>query len=197
MLLAVALVMALAVSAAGQQGANPECQVCIDFSGTASSWTEVQSRIDPEPYTVFSAYFTIYGINEFTTITLMGYVTPGMSTPPTFTNLLPGDIAIGTWDTGITMASTDCIADDFLYVARMDFFYLGVPGDVMFLDHPTWPRWVVDCSAPCNPDELCLNYYCPWMHGGVHKDPIEGDMDCFPLVPVENASWGAVKAMFR
>ena len=190
-LIAIAVVVAFALPATA--GSNPDCQVCIDFSGTATSWDGVQSRIDPVLYTPFDAYFCIYGINEFSTITLMGSITPGMSTPPTFTNLLPGGLAIGTWDTGITMASTECITDGFIYLAKLELFYLGTPGDIMFLDHPIWPRWVVDCTQPTGE----LDYYCVWMHGGVWKDPIEGDEECFPVVPVEGATWGAIKSMYR
>jgi hypothetical protein len=187
----IAVVAAFALSASA--GSNPDCQVCIDFSGTATSWDEVQSRVDPEQYTMFVAYFCIYGINAFTNISLMGYVTPGISTPAAFTCLLPNPIVIGTWDTGITMATGQCLTDRFLYVAKLELFYLGTPGDIMILDHPQWPRWVVDCVDP----EPELDFYCVWMHGGVWKDALEGDEECFPVVPVEDATWGTIKSMYR
>jgi hypothetical protein len=62
----------------------------------------------------------------------------------------------------------------------------------MILDHPDWPRWVMDCPVPGEVD-----YYCVWMHGGVGKDALEGDEECFPVVPVEDATWGSVKALYR
>ena len=191
MLTVIAVVVTFALSAVA--GQNPDCQVCIDFSGTATSWSDVQSRVDPEYYTAFDAYFCIYGINEFTVITLMGSITPGMSATPGFTSLLPGGIVIGSWDTGISMASTVCLTDQFLNLAKLELFYLGTPGDIMFLDHPVWPRWVVDCDEP-NPE---LDFYCVWMHGGVWKDALEGDEECFPVVPVEDATWGTIKSMYR
>jgi len=190
-LIAIAVVAAFALPATA--GMNPDCQVCIDFSGTANSWDDVQSRIDPELYTAFDAYFCIYGINAFRLITLMGFITPGMSTPPAFTNLLPGGLAIGTWDTGISMASTECITDRFFYVAKLSLFYLGTPGDVMFLDDPLEPRLVLDCHEPFAEGD----FYCVWMHGGVGKDAIEGDEECFPVVPVEAVTWGTIKSMYR
>jgi hypothetical protein len=194
-LIAIVLLLAFVIPAAGQDGSNPGCAVCIDFSEA----TEVVSRIDPEPYTAFSAYFTIYNVNEFAAISFMASVTPGMSSPPAFTNLLPGDLAIGSWDTGITIASTECQYDPFLHFGKLDLFYLGTPGDIMILDHPDWPRWVVDCSDECPEDPDCLNFYCVWMHGGVGKDPVEGDAGCAApwVVPVEDVSWGGIKALFR
>ena len=187
----VILVAALCAVSAGA-GMNPDCQVCIDFSGTANSWDEVQNRIDPVMYETFDAYICVYGLTGFTGICFMGYVTPGMSAFPAFTHLLPGGGAIGTWDTGIGMVSNECLTERFLYVAKLGFVYLGTPGDVMILDHPESPRWVMDCGDPGE-----LDYYCVWMHGGVGKPALEGDEECFPVVPVEDATWGSVKALFR
>ena len=190
-LIVIAVVAAFVLPATA--GYNPDCQVCIDFSGTANSWADVQSRVDPVLYETFDAYICIYGINAFSGICFMGYVTPGMSTPGAFTNLLPGDASIGNWDTGIVMVSNDCHTERFLYVAKLGFVYLGTPGDVMILDHPDWPRWVMDCHEPFAE----VDFYCVWMHGGVGKDALEGDEECFPVVPVEDVTWGSVKALYR
>jgi hypothetical protein len=187
--LVIVMVAVWAISAAA--GDNPDCQMCVDFSGTATSWADVQSRIDPALYEPFSAYFCIYGVNAFQGICFTGYVTPGMSGAVAFTSLLPGQLFIGPWDEGITMASTECHTERFLYLARLDLIYLGEPGDVMILDHPQWPRWALDC------DPAEVDYYCVWMHGGVGKDALEGDEECFPVVPVEDATWGSVKALYR
>jgi hypothetical protein len=176
---------------AAYAGDNPDCQVCIDFSGTAVSWDGVQNRIDPDPYTPFSAYFCIYGVNAFQGICFRGYVSEGMCSAPSFTSLLPDQLTIGEWDEGISMASTECHEERFIYLARLDMVYLGTPGDVMILEHPEYPRWALDC------DPAEIDYYCVWMHGGVHKDPIEGDEECFPVVPVEASTWGSVKALYR
>ena len=187
----IAVVAAFALSASA--GSNPDCQVCIDFSGTATSWSDVQSRIDPDLYEMFDAYFCIYGINGFRGICFTGYVTPGMSSNTRFTSLLPGNISIGPWDVGISMASTDCHTERFLYLARLDLIYTGTPGDIMILVHPDWPRWVMDCHEP----SAEVDFYCVWMHGGVGKDALEGDDECFPVVPVEDATWGTIKSMYR
>ena len=54
-------------------------------------------------------------------------------------------------------------------------------------------RWVCDCTLP----NAQVDYYCVWMHGGIHKPALEGDEDCFPVVPVEDKSWSTIKALFR
>jgi len=189
-LIVIAVVAAFALSATA--GSNPDCQVCIDFSGTANSWDDVQSRVDPVLYEPFEAYICIYGINAFACICFTAYVTPGVSVATGFTSLLPGGGTIGSWDTGVVMASSECHTERFLYVGKLSLLYNGTPGDIMILDHPEYPRWVIDCS-----DLGDLDFYCVWMHAGVGKDALEGDEECFPVVPVEDATWGTIKAMYR
>lgn len=161
------------------------------ISAAAGDNPDVQSRIDPELYEVFDAYFCVYGINAFAGVCFTGYVTPGMSAATAFSCLLPVCLTEGAWDEGIAMASNDCHTERFLYVAKIGLVYLGTPGDVMILDHPEYPRWALDC------DPAEVDYYCVWMHGGVGKDALEGDEECFPVVPVEDATWGSVKALYR
>jgi hypothetical protein len=36
-----------------------------------------------------------------------------------------------------------------------------------------------------------------WKHGGIAKDAVSGDQDCYPNTAVETTSWGAIKAMYR
>jgi len=173
--------------------ANPDCQVCVDFSGTASSWADVQSRIDPELYDVVDAYLCIYGINEFVGICLaVGVSSEIQCAALGYTSLLPDSHVWGPWEEGTYLCSPVCLYDRFLYFARVSFVYLGGSGDIMILDHQEYPRWVLDCSSPAEVD-----YYCVWMHGGVGKPALEGDEDCYPVVPVEDASWGAVKSLYR
>ena len=188
----IAIVMVVVFVLPAVAGYNPDCQVCIDFSGTANSWADVQSRVDPVLYEPFDAYISIYGINAFAGICFTGYVTPGVSIATGFTSLLPGGGTIGSWDTGVVLASSECHTERFLYVGKLSLVYNGTPGDIMILDHPEYQRWVMDCPVPGNVD-----YYCVWMHGGVGKNALEGDEECFPVVPVEDVTWGSVKALYR
>ena len=189
-MLAIIVVMACSISVLA--GENPDCQVCIDFSGTASSWADVQSRVDPVLYEPFDAYICVYGINAFVGICFTAYVAPGVSLATGFTNLLPGGGTIGSWDTGVVIVSSECHTERFLCVAKLSLVYNDTPGDIMIFDHPEYARWVMDCPAPGDVD-----FYCVWMHGGVCKDALEGDEECFPVVPVEDATWGSVKALYR
>jgi hypothetical protein len=65
-----------------------------------------------------------------------------------------------------------------------------VPGDILILDHPDFPRWVVDCNDQ-------VDSYCVFINGGVCKDPVDGEEGCDGVVPVEASSWGGIKALYR
>ncbi len=178
-LLAFLLVVAIAVPAFA--GDNPAIQMYVDFEDGG-----YVHRADPAMYTAFDAFFMVDTFVGFTTISFMVGNTPGMSTLVAYDNLLPGNLAIGAYETGITLASTECMTVAPLAVAVGHYFYLNVPGDIQILDHPEFPRWVVDCNDQ-------VDYYCVLINGGVHQDPIEGDCGS----PVENSSWGGIKALYR
>lgn len=117
-------------------------------------------------------------------------VTPGMADLPSFTPLLPGGLAIGSWDTGITVASTECVATDVpITIGRLSFPYQGIPGYVAIVDHPDFPRWVVNCDDPGQVFE-----YCVYWNGGVGRPGVSGDCG---VSPVRDVTWGAVKSLYR
>lgn len=166
----------------------------IDFSGAATTYDEVQSRLDPPLYTSFSAYVGVlvlldgeygYGWWAFKELSFAidchftdAYV------PPSFENLLPGDLSLGTWDEGITLMSSECVGDygDVVYVGRLDFFWLGGQADILVIDHPQYPRRIIDCGDQIHEFEVAS-------HGGVWKDSVS--------TPVGATSWGSIKAMYR
>ena len=147
----------------------------------------------PATYSAVDAYVMFsnpgFLFDGFTTVSFALSVTPGMSSPPAFTPLLPGGLAIGAWDTGITIASTECMTTFPVQIGRLSFVYTGVPGDVAIIDHPDYPRWIVDCDEPGEVFE-----YCVYWNGGVGKPGVVGDCG---VSPVENVTWGAVKSMYR
>ena len=181
-LIALMLIAALAIPA--MAGNNPDVRFFIDF--LPDTYTH---SVMPAAYTSVPAYVMADQIVGFTTVSFALSVTPGMSSPPAFTSLLPGGLAIGAWDTGITLASTDCMTVEPVQIGRLDLFYLGTPGDVMIVDHPDYPRWVVDCQEPG-----VVDYYCVLSHGGVGKDALAGDCGASP---VEDGSWSSIKALYR
>jgi len=160
----------------------------IDFDPSVS----IDNVVVPDIYNPFDAYVTFDQMTDgLTTCSFALSVTPGISSPPSFENLLPGNLAIGSWDTGITLASTECVGvgGGPVNVGVLHLFYLGGEGDIMLLDHPDYPRWVVDCQDPGQ-----VSYYCVLSHGGVAKEPIAGDCGA---TAVRDRSWSAIKAMFR
>ncbi len=127
-------------------------------------------RADPAMYTSFDAYVVLEGANAgnlpggLRTLTLRLGVTNGTSSPPEFESLLPKKLVLGGWREGIMMASAPCTADEHVVVGVLHLFYLGKPGAVRILDHPEFPRWVVDCE---NVDHR----FRIGSHGGIHSDP--------------------------
>jgi len=140
-------------------------------------------------FTTVNAYvvgdFPDYGYGGWTTISfrLSNPVMdcPGVMGTASFVNLLPGDLAIGGWDTGITIASTECLQSWPTVIGYLECFYLGGSCTISIEDHPDYPRWVVDCQDPGQV------FYYDVLDAGY----IAGGS------PVEDVSWGAIKSLYR
>lgn len=162
--------------------------IFIDFSGTAVGYDQVESRVDPTPYATVSAYVGMAGVAGGLTVVSFALEVGPLSVlvPVEFESLLPGNLFVGSWDSGITVASTECVgvSGQLVYLGRLDMFYLGGQGDVIIIDHPDWPRQAVNCDEPGEFFEFVVGN-----HGGVGKDPVS--------TPVKAATWGSIKAMFR
>jgi hypothetical protein len=120
-------------------------------------------------------------------------------------NLLPGNLAIGSAfgdgsasaTDGITVASTECISGPFALVGYAEYFYLGGDFTVEILQHANeehdWRRWIVDCQEPG-----VVDYWCVWLNGAVGAaTPPAGDEGCEANTPVEDATWGSIKALYH
>jgi hypothetical protein len=150
----------------------------------------------PAPYSVVEAYLVLdlslsYWDN-FTTASFALSVSPDVALAPSFVNLLPGNLAIGDWQTGITVASTECIHAMPAQIGFVSFVYGGVPGDVEIVDHPDYPRWVTDCQDPGE-----VFWYCVYSNGGVGKEPDIGPEGDCAINPVEHSTWGGIKSMYQ
>ncbi len=127
-------------------------------------------RSDPAPYTPVEAYVVLEGVNPgnlpggLRTVTLRLGVTGGMSSEPHFESLLPKKFVIGGWREGLVIASVPCSAENPVVIGVLHLFYLGKPGIVRVLDHPDFPRWVVDCEDEPHSFEI-------GSPGGIHCDP--------------------------
>ncbi len=127
-------------------------------------------RAEPAMYTSFDAYVVLDGANPgnlpggLRTLTLRLGVGDGTSSTPQFESLLPKKLVMGGWREGIMMASAPCTAEEHIVIGVLHLFYLGKPGSVSILDHPDFPRWVVDCEDEAHAFEI-------GSHGGIHSDP--------------------------
>jgi len=184
----VTLLLALSITPA-LGGENPHVFVYVDFDPP----NNVQ-RIDPEPYNVISAYLMIDCVpSEFIGICFAVHVSPEMSLHTSYRNLMPNPGAVdGSFEEGILLSSLNCVADCPIAFAAADIVYSGTPGDVMIVEDPRYPRWVIDCDDPLGRDTYCL-----LSNGGVGKDPIPTGEMCGCPTPVESESWGTIKALFR
>jgi len=201
------VLIAIAIAAfclpAFAQGGNEGAKLFISFEIPVDN-AGVVSSVYPAQYETFDAYLGatdlgvgMQGISFKMNDVLVDF--PGVFSPPTFTNLLPGDLAIGNYLTGITLASTDCMNADVgreyidpVIFAKLTLFYLGGAADVKILDHPEYPRWILNCEDPA-----VVDFYCIWTHGGVGKEALLGDAECIGNTPVQDATWGAIKSLYR
>ncbi|MCK4511437.1 hypothetical protein KAW64_06855 [bacterium] len=213
-LVAIALA-ALCVPAFAQEGDNVIVKAFVHMTGNdtpvePTDNATVVNEFSSAPYTTIRAYI---GLTDLSTgvKTVSFKVNDAVGEYPTvvatqaFTNLLPGNLAIGnvfgdpenpgTQGDGITVAATDCMPAPFQLVGYVSYFYLGGAYHVEILDHgyAEWARWVVDCQDPGG-----VNLYCVWLNGGVGgMAPPAGDDGCEANTPVEAATWTSIKALYR
>ncbi len=193
-----ALVVVVMVAGASVAGLNPDCKVFVTFDGDAEDYLDCENgaRVDPTAFTAGTVYFGMLDYASWTTISIKMEIDDGVSSPASYTSLLPGGLSIGSWESGdgITLSSTRPITPGvdgpFMFFASASVFYLGAAGEVKIIDHVGYPRWVVDSESE-------VDYYCVWTNGGVLMDPTPVEPGCFGDTPVEEQTWGAIKALYR
>ncbi len=176
------------VACAALAGGNPNVRGYIDFDPPHGV-----HRYLPAPYEVFYAYVCFADLDMgLTTVSFMladpMVVCPGVFSPPSFTNILPGDLSIGHVFLGITLGSTECMTDPVVCVGYLTLFYLGGECCIELKDHPEYPRWVIDCNDP-----LEVDLYMRYPDSGA----VGAYIACPPITPVEDISWGSIKALYR
>jgi len=118
----------------------------------------------------------------------------------TQTNMLGGlgfgDVEVDGW--AIT-AGADCQfpdANGVIVAASVGYLYLGTAGTITLLPHP------VDGAVGSD----CDNLFDTWCIASIDSHGLSGnfgfcmtpdDGDCIPPVPVENATWGSIKSLYR
>jgi hypothetical protein len=150
-------------------------------------------RLDTTPGAVFDAYIVVSVDaapgGQFKGVALRLEVSPEI-VPLALVGLDPIVITDGDWETGVILQAPDCVGPGPIPVGVFQCLYVGSgPGDILIRDHPIYPRHIWDCEEPQGVIE-----YCVLWHGGINKDPLVGDCGGNP---VEDASWGAIKGLYR
>jgi hypothetical protein len=196
-LLALLLVGLVAVPALA--GQNPDVRIYVDFDPPnyvhefcPTAGAEYYAYImvdnltpDPDPDTD-----PPYGMTNVSfAIGIVNYGWQGGSW--TWTNELPGDLQQGNFDEGVTVTANQCmLSPGPIMVASGKAFWFAGACEIFILDHPEYPRWVVDCGQPIPAND----FYCVLSHGGFCMPAPDGD--CVTN-PVEDATWGNIKALYR
>ncbi len=195
-LLAICLVLVLAVTAVA--GDNPQVYAYISFDPAGDP---EQNAVTPAPYSAVHAYVCLGCIEGGMTVISFGLNNvmvecPGVMATQAFVNLLPGGLMIGDPFDGIgaTIASTECMPMDPVIVGYGSYFYLGGACCIEIVDHAQYPRWVVDCNDPGQVDLYCLKGH--GLVGATATCPDAEDCPCGGT-PVEDATWGGIKALYR
>ncbi len=196
----VVLILALTVSAFA--GGNPDVQMYISFDQSGLGGCGGQHHYHTTtPYGYFGGYLCVTEIGTgFTSVSFAVTDVNSLFPPetfefaPTFTPT-PGmfNTAVGDAFTGITLASGDCITGDPVIIGSMAFLPKTVVDFCLEIkNYPAFPRWVTDCTEPI----ALVDYYCVLQNGTVGApDPICPYGDC--PNPVEDATWGNIKALYR
>ena len=192
-LLALGLVAVLVSGAAA--GGNPDVRVYIDFDPPNYAHEMV-----PVPYETFDAYVCMDNVEGGVTtvsfrVTDLVAEYPAVFATQNWTQLFPGQLPL-CWpysEWGSTIHADDCMTEDDgpVLVGYLSYFYLGNGSACLeILDHVGYPRWVVDCADPGEVD-----YYCVLANGRINGGACP-DGDC-TQTPLQDGTWGMVKAMYR
>jgi hypothetical protein len=128
---------------------------------------------------------------------------PDVMATQSFVNLLPGNLAIGDpFVEGVTVASTECMLMDPVIVGYGSYFCMGnTPGledaCIKLRDHVGYPRWVVDCQEPGVEDYYCVAGFGTILGPNGTLTCTDGVEVCPCGSPVEDATWGGIKAMYQ
>jgi hypothetical protein len=192
--LVVTLIALLSIPAAA--GQNPDIQIYLDADPP-----NFVHEVAPAASTTFDVYvcLTCFGPDGGTrgTAFLLQRTFGGFKLSQT--SMLGGlDFGDAETDPGWTLAAgAECVypdAADVVVVGVIQYLYLGPAGTLDVLPHglvePGTGREVLDC-------DFASDFYCIRAHLGAGAPPNPGEeCDC-PINPVNETTWGRLKAMYR
>ncbi|MBN1459326.1 MAG: hypothetical protein JXA57_07305 [Armatimonadetes bacterium] len=147
----------------------------------------------PAPYTTVDAYvvadFTgwVEGINM---VAFRLAVPPETGTVTGFSSSNPIVTISGDWETGIIVATSDCIDTFPATLGYLSIFYMGVPGRVRIESHLDLGNVYTACDGPTEEYE-----YCYVMDGAIGMSCTAPRDIC--ANPVQDVTWAAVKSLYR
>jgi len=185
MRLAIALAVLLVATAAM---ANPiAIELYVDFDPP-----NFVPSVYPDPYTTVDAYVVaeLYHPQPVESISFDLNVWGGTATVSG--PFVSGDpsVQVQIVENGITVFNPDCWDTYPATLGYLPLLYLGSPGLVEILPHGDHGHTFHTCGDPGETFD-----YCYVMHGGLGMEPSGPVSYCGN--PVENVTWGAVKALFR
>ena len=190
------MIMAIAVPAFAVQ--NPDIRIYLDATNPPTGVAEVHPELN-EFFDVF-VVLDCFGPNGGTRGVGLLFDRTFAGVKISQTNFL-GGLSLGdVEDAGpqggwAIVAGVDCVypdVNDLVVAGAVNYLYLGAPGTITVLPNPVSGREVLDC------DDLA-DYFCVAAHFGVSMPPPdpEPDCDCEPPNPVEDATWGSIKGLYR
>jgi hypothetical protein len=193
-LLTIVAIAALATTAFA--GGNPGVEMYISFDQSGAG-AEVFSGSVTDPG-FYNAYVCMTNITQGVTavrfrMTDLVNVYPGTFI---FANFTPaaGVLSIGDYFTDLSLASTTCLEGPVAVWGYLQMYVGNVDTQVCLeiLDAPVEARSVVDCT----PDTPGIDLYCVLSNGSLDGGECPAG-DCPPPQPVEDSTWGGIKALYQ
>ncbi len=189
------LLVLLAAAVQAPAGQNPDIRVSLDFD-PPNGVHRVDDPVNPlRVYVVCDCFGANGGLSGAVvsferTFGAAGYQQVALITAPHGSF---GDVEDPYM--GWVMASVECVYPDaagVVLIGYVDYWYIGPPGYLRIVPPDLEGGLVADCDVE-------VDEYCVFMNAGVGVDPPPGDPDCEcgSIVPVEEGSWGAIKAIYR
>jgi hypothetical protein len=188
------MILGFAVSAFGV--ANPDIRIYLDAAPN-----DMVSEIHPNASETFEVYVCLdcfgddpvmsgtRGTAFLLVRTFQGFKLSQMAL---LGGLDFGDAEVDGWTIA---AGANCVypdEDGVVCVGVLTYLYLGVPGTLDLMPHLGTGREVLDC-------DFLSDYYCIAGNLGVSVPPNPGEPDCEcpENNPVEDSTWGGIKALYR
>ena len=185
--------MVLAMAVPAFAGENPNVRAFISFAPDCPDpyvhRTETLGGV-VDIYVVLDCFGDGGGVRTLScSFTTSGF---GMAFAPTY--FLPAAQVIGGPDhvDGWVIASPECTYENecgVVVVLNQPYFVSGA-GTVVLGPNPVDGQMVVDCNFDAD-------LFCVLANGGLAMDGPAGDAGCICIVPVEDATWGSIKSLYR